>query len=414
MRLSTFLPAAMLLLLTGSASFSATAAIDLELSHQLDEERAERLEKLVGVFNARQHDYQVKLVRRVQGGAPKDLNLATREEQAQFVAAKGNFRPLHTVMKDAGEPLDAGQLSPELRVGLTDAKGNLFALPVAFGTPVLFINKASFRKAGLDPEKPPRTWIEVQKAADKLFDAGSSCPYTTSWPAWVHIDNLSTWNGVPVADGKGRLMFNSLVQVKHMAMLTTWAKARFFIYFDRRDEADRRFAAGECGMLTSTSSAFATLDAQRKKDTGVSPLPYHDDLPGVPAQTVASGASLWVGTGQKAVEYKGVARFVSFLLEPEIQVQLTTAGGFLPMTAAAGSKLLKDDVVGLNVAYNQLKGPGALNPVRVSEIDKVRIIVEEELEATWSGKKTAKQALDVAVERGNAVLPAALRTQLPK
>ncbi|MFR0874991.1 MAG: hypothetical protein ACLSHC_10575 [Bilophila wadsworthia] len=31
-------------------------------------------------------------------------------------------------------------------------------------------------------------------------------------------------------------------------------------------------------------------------------------------------------------------------------------------------------------------------------------IIDEELEAVWAGKKTAKQALDAAVERGNAEL----------
>ena len=61
----------------------------------------------------------------VQGDAPKDLNLVTREEQARFVAAKANFKPLHQVMKEANVPLDGGKLAPELRVGLSDAQGNL-------------------------------------------------------------------------------------------------------------------------------------------------------------------------------------------------------------------------------------------------------------------------------------------------
>ncbi|MEF8769928.1 extracellular solute-binding protein [Candidatus Accumulibacter contiguus] len=232
MRLLKILPAALAFALAAPfSSLTAAAPTEIDLSHQLDEERAERLEKLVERFNSRQKDYQVKLVRRVQGEAPKDLNLVTREEQARFVAAKANFKPLHQVMKEAGLPFDGGKLAPELRVGLGDAKGNLFALPIGLSTPVLFINKAAFRKAGLDPEKPPKTWAEMQKAADKLFDAGSTCPYTTSWPAWVHIDNLSSWNGVEVADAKGKLNFNGLVQVKHTAMLTTWAKGPFLHLF---------------------------------------------------------------------------------------------------------------------------------------------------------------------------------------
>ncbi len=402
--------------LASSAAVAAPLAIDL--SHQLDEERAERVEKIVERFNSRQNDYKVQLVRRTQGDAPKHLNLATREEQAKFVAAHTSFRPLHVVMKEAGESFDGRQLPPELHVGLDDAKGNLFALPIAWSTPVLYINKAAFRKAGLDPEKPPKTWAEAQNAADKLFDAGVACPYTTSWPSWVHIDNQSAWNGVEVADAKGRLKFNSLVQVKHTAMMTTWAKARFFIYFGRRDEADRRFAAGECGMLTSSSALFAALSDSRKADTGVSALPYHEDAQGAPYQTLADGASLWVGAGKKPAEYKAVARFVSFLMDAEQQVEMTAAAGFLPMTpaavAAAGSKLLKADLAGLNVARRQLQGPLALRALRVSQIEPVRIIVEEELEASWSGRTPAKQALDIAVQRGNAVLPAALRARVLK
>ena len=45
--------------------------------------------------------------------------------------------------------------------------------------------------------------------------------------------------------------------------------------------------------------------------------------------------------------------------------------------------------------------------------EPVRIIVEEELEAVWADKKPAKEALDTAVLRGNAILPSALKAQFP-
>ena len=385
------------------------ARTQIDFSHQLDEALAERLETLVERFNGQQKDYQLRLVRRVEGEAPADLNLVTREEQARFVANRAKFKPLYEVMREAKEPLDSDKLAPELRVGISDAKGKLFALPVALSTPVLYYNKAAFRKAGLDPETPPKTWWEVQLAADKLFDAGSRCPYTTSWPAWVHIDNLSALNGTEVADAKGRLNFNGLVQIKHVALLSSWYKSKFFAYFGRRDEADHRFAAGECGMLTSTSSLYASLRDNPAFETGVAPLPYYDDVRGAPQQTLADGASLWIGAGKKPAEYKGIARFVSFLMGAEFQVELTRAGGFLPMTpvarAAAKSKLLKADMAGLDVAYAQLQGKGTLRALRVSQIEPVRIIVEEELEAVWANKKPAKEALDTAVLRGNAVMP---------
>ncbi len=387
----------------------------IELSHQLDEERAARLEPLIERFNTQQKNVQVKLVYRVEGDAPKDINLVTREDYSRFISNKAKFKPLYEVMREAKQPLDAGKLSPELRDGLADTKGQLFALPVAFSTPVLYINKAVFRKAGLDPEMPPKSWADTQEIAGKLADSGSKCPFTTSWPAWVHIDNLAAWNGADVSDAKGTLNFNGLVEIKHVAMLATWYKSKYFSYFGRRDEADRRFANGECAMLTSSSSLSATLSENASLDVGVSALPYHDDVHGAPKSTLADGASLWIASGLKPAETKGVAALVNFILSPEVQVEMTIAGGYLPMTpvarAAAGSKLLKTDLAGLRVASSQLIGK-ALSPlVRVSQIERVRIIVEEELEAVWANKKPAKEALDNAVQRGNAIFQQLVATK---
>ncbi len=91
---------------------------------------------------------------------------------------------------------------------------------------------------------------------------------------------------------------------------------------------------------------------------------------------------------------------------------MTLAGGFLPMTSvartAAGSQLKKEDLDGLQVALDQLKGKAAAPFVRVSQVESVRRIVEEELESVWANRKPAKEALDHAVQRGNAVLKTVL------
>ena len=324
------------------------------------------------------------------------------------MANKAKFKPLYEVMREAHEPFDASQLSPELREGLSDARGQLIALPVAYSTPVLYFNKAAFRKAGLNPDAPPRTWAAMQEAAGKLDDSGSRCPYTTVRPAWVFIDNMSAWDGAEVNDARGQMAFNGLVQVKHIAMMATWYKSKYFVYFGRGDEADRRFASGECAMLTSSSSHFASLVEDKTLEVGVSTFPYHDDLHGAPQNTLADGSSLWVAAGLKPAETKGVAKFVKYILGLEVQINLTLAGGYLPMTpvarAAAGSKLLQGDLAGLQVAYAQLKGRASAPAVRVAQIEPVRAIVEEELEAVWANKKPAKQALDEAVQRANAVV----------
>ena len=391
-----------------AAAAKSVEPVAIELSHQLDEVQAERLEPLVDKFNKLNKDVQVTLARRADAAAPRHINLVTRDEYAKFLENRASFKPLHQVMREAKVSFDSSKLAPELRDSLVDGKGQLFALPVAFSTPVLFINKEAFRKAGLDPESPPKTWGDTQDVAGKLVAAGSECAYTTSWPAWILIDNISAWNGADVNDPKGSLTFNGLLQIKHVAMMATWYKSKYFSYFGRRDEADRRFANGECGMLTSSSALYASLSGNTAFEVGVAPLPYHDDVHGAPQNTLADGASLWVAGNLKPAETKGVAKFINYVLGPEVQIGLTLAGGFLPMTsvarAAASSQLKKDDLDGLQVALNQLKGKAAAPIVRVSQVDSVRRIVEEELESVWANRKPAKEALDNAVQRGNAVL----------
>ena len=58
----------------------------------------------------------------------------------------------------------------------------------------------------------------------------------------------------------------------------------------------------------------------------------------------------------------------------------------------------------MKIAYGQLQGKSASPKIRVAQIEQVRQIVEEELETVWADKKPAKEALDNAVERGNAAL----------
>ena len=161
-------------------------------------------------------------------------------------------------------------------------------------------------------------------------------------------------------------------------------------------------------MLTSSSWLYSSLNEQKAVDFGVAQLPYHDDVYGAPKNTLADGLSLWAGQGLKRDETRAVARFVNYILGPEVQLQMTVAGGFLPMTsvarAAAGSKLLKGEVAALQISYGQLQGRAMTPPLRVSQTDRVRLIVEEELEAVWENRKPAKEALDHAVRRGNAVM----------
>lgn len=384
------------------------AKTEIELAHNLGSVGEDRLQEVIERFNRDSKIGTIRLVRHGQGGKPATLNLVRRDDVDDLMRT-GGLAPLYKVMADAKEPLQVKGVSSDLTAGVTDDKGRFVALPIAYSTPVLFYSKAAFRKAKLDPEQPPKTWQEMQGMLDKLQDAGYACPYTTAWPVWVHIDNVGALSSAPATE-KGTLQFNDLIHVKHVAMLTTWQKARFYKSYGRGAEANAKFADGTCATITTDSWTYTEFREANGLEFGVAPLPHHDEVYGGRQHTLADGASLWVGAGQKPAEYKVAAKFVSYLLAPEMQIAMARTYGQLPVTdvarAALGSKVLRDHDQTLNVAYASLHGKGAQPVLRVANIDSVRLIVDEELEAVWDNKKPAKLALDVAVQRGNALLAA--------
>ncbi|MBS1144758.1 MAG: extracellular solute-binding protein [Proteobacteria bacterium] len=382
---------------------------EFELAHNLGPAGEERLQAIVDRFN-KESGSALKLVRLERGDKPAVLNLMRRYDLSDVLSQPKQFVPLHDMMAKAGEPLKVGEVLGDLKAGVVDAKGKLVALPVLYSTPVLFYNKNAFRKAKLNPDQPPKTWFEMQGMLDKLQDAGYACPYTSSWPVWVHVDNVSAISGVPAMTEKGQLTFNGLPQVKHLAMMATWTKANYFKLFGRGNEASARFHEGECAMISTDSREHVDFRDAKGVELGVAPLPYHDDVYGGRQSSLADGPSLWVGAGRSAAQYKQAAKFVSFLVSPEMQVEMVRVYGGLPMTAvaraAARSKVLQDGDKTLEIAYASLNGNGSKPGVRVANIDAVRIITDEEMEAVWADKKPAKAALDTSVTRGNAVLGA--------
>ena len=385
--------------------------VEVELAHELGNEQGAQLQKLVDRFNADNAGAKLVLSQRDwrKEAALPTLLLLKDESEARFLAGAPRFRPLWQVMKEAKQPLDT--LKPPAQMSLTtlDGAGHLLGLPVGLATPVMFYNKDAFRQAGLDAENPPKTWFDLQGALGKLYAAGYACPYASASTRWVHVENTDAWHNEAFANAKGNaLTVNGLVNVKHLAMMSSWVKSRYMHVIGRSNEADAHFASGECPVITTASSAWPGFVRNAKFAVGVSSLPYHDDIREAPRNTLAKGPDLWLGAGHKPAEYAVAARFVRFLLEPASQVEVQRNLGFLPLNKsgvlAVSSELLKDDLAQNRVAVAQLKNKPvteASHATRLAENQNVEDILDEELEALWADKKPAKEILDTAVSRAN-------------
>ncbi len=336
---------------------------------------------------------------------------------ATMMASKGAIVPVGKVMADAGHKFDSKAYISAVVGYYTAPNGQMLSFPLNSSTTVLNYNKDLFRKAGLDPNKPPATWPELVSAAAKLKASGVSCPFTTSWQGWTQLESFSTWHNTLFAtqnNGFGgtsaRLVFNSPLHVRHIENLANMAKQGLFQYRGRGNLGDAPFYSGECAMATASSSTYASIKKNAKFDFGIAPLPHYPDVPGAPQNTVIGGASLWVMSGKKAPEYKGVAAFFNHLTNAEIQARSHQRTGYLPVTLASFELTEKSGFYkqnpGTDTAVNQMirKTTEKSRGIRLGNFVQIRAIVDEELEQVWSGKKAAREALDSAVQRGNEQL----------
>jgi sn-glycerol 3-phosphate transport system substrate-binding protein len=421
----------LVLILASACCTPAFAQQEIRLWHAMGGALGTAMESLAQRFNESQKEFRVvaehkgsaedtmiaALAAARSPGGPH-LVQATDIGTAQMMAAKSAVRPVWQVFAEGGEPLDARAFLPAVASYFSDNAGKLVALPFNVSTPILFYNKDAFRKAKLDPESPPKTWYEMPKAMGALAEAGYDCVYTTVWPSWVLIENMSTWhnqdfatrdNGLAGLDAK--LIFNTHLMVRHVSMLSSWARAGYFTYSGRRIEGERRFAQGECAMVTAASSSYAQLRGEAKFDFGAAQLPYYDDIKGAPHHSMVSGGGLWAMAGKTTAETRGTARFLAWLTRPEVQAEWHQRTGYVPVTRAAYERTAQSGFYkthpGHEIAIRQLllnQPTRESRGIRLGEFAAIRAILEEELEPVWEGKVAPKLALDRAAERGDALL----------
>jgi len=428
--IAVFLRAASAVALFGVA-MSAQAVVEIQWWHSMSGKLGDKVNEIATKFNATQGDYKVTPVYKGQydesmaaaiaayraGNAPQIVQVF-EVGTATMMAAKGAVKPVYQLMAESGEKFDPKAFLGAVYGYYSDTQGRLLSMPFNSSSQVLYINDDAFRKAGLDPANPPRTWPEVGQAAEKLKASGASCAFTTGWQSWVQLESFSAWHNVPVATKDNgfagldtRLQWNEPVKVKHIQTLGDWSKKGLFTYAGRKDEPLAKFTSGDCAMITTSSGSYANIKANAKFNWRVARLPYWPDVAGAPQNTIIGGATLWVLTQKDPAVYKGIAKFFTFLSSPEVQADWHQSTGYVPITIAAydltKSQGFYEKNPGFDIAIGELnnKPPTANSKgVRIGNFVEIRNINDEELEQVWNGQKTAKQALDEAVRRGNEQL----------
>ena len=413
----------------------AQAQTEVTWWHAMGAELGEKLEEIAQGFNESQDEYRVVPV--FKGTYPETLTAAIAAFRANeqpaivqvfevgtgtMMAAEGAVYPVHQLMTDKGQPWDPeGFLQPVVGY-YSDTEGNILSMPFNSSTPILYYNKDIFEAAGLDPEQPPKTWGELEEMSRKIMESGAAtCGFTSGWITWVQTENFSAIHDQPfgtLENGFGGLgsefTFNHDALVKHWGNLKTWSDEGLFEYGGPvgGGDAPPKFYSGECAMYMNSSASRAGVILNSEGiDVGFAPLPYYEDIIEEPKNSIIGGATLWVLNGHSDEVYQGVAEFFSYLSSPEVQADWHQFTGYLPITNAAYELGQEQGYYaenpGSEIAIQQItRGTPTENSkgLRFGNLTQVRDAVDAEFEAMLAGQKTAQEALDAAVERGNQIL----------
>jgi sn-glycerol 3-phosphate transport system substrate-binding protein len=414
-----------------TASAASAEPVQLQWWHAMTSVNADRVNKIAADFNASQTAYEIVPV--FKGSYAETMNAGVAAYRAgnaphiiqifevgtaTMMAAKGAVKPVYQLMPEVGEPFDQNAYLPAVTAYYSTADGKMLSLPFNSSTAITYWNKDAFKKAALDPNQAPRTWPETLAAARKLQSAGSPCGLTAAWISWTQIEQFSAWHNIALAtkanglEGADAVLeFNNPVVSKHIQNLAEAQRDKNFDYGGRTTEPEGKFLTGECAMIQTSSAAYGIFKAGAKFDFGMAELPYYPDVGGAPQNSIIGGASLWVMGGKKPEEYKGVAKFFTFLSQTGLQQRLHEDTGYLPITKAAYEATkasgFYEQNPGREIPVLQMTArPPTENSrgLRLGNLVQIRDVIAENLETVFAGKSDAKPALDDAVKRGNDLL----------
>jgi sn-glycerol 3-phosphate transport system substrate-binding protein len=403
---------------------ASSDAVEITFWHAMSGSREKVIQGIAERFNQSQTKYQVKpeytgsyaetltkALAAYRSGTPPTI-VQVYEVGTRTMLDSDAIVPVHTLNK--GEVDWADVVQPIMKYYSVD--NNLYCMPFNSSTAMLYYNKDMFVAAGLDPEKPPKTWAEVEEYSKKIMDAGAATGgFSMGWPAWILEQMYATHNQLFANQDNGRtglateVYLNSEFGVK---VLTEWqrmAKEKILVYGGREYAANDPFLAKQFPFLFQSTSSLGGILKSAEFKVGTAFLPRLDGYE--TGNSVVGGGCLWLMNKATPEQQAGSWEFFKFINSVDETIAWHKGTGYFPATNTAYEKLKADgwfkEEPNHATAFDQILG-GADTPasrgVLLGNFVQIRDIVGAAIEEAVVNNVDPKAALDKATNETNQVL----------
>jgi ABC-type glycerol-3-phosphate transport system substrate-binding protein len=270
--------------------------------------------------------------------------------------------------------------------------GKLWGIPDQTNGLCLFYNKELFRKAGLDPDSPPKTWDELVGFGKKLTDEeGGVFGIGLRNSLWWSLPFFYTY-GAEFLSGDGKhCLLNSAEGVRAFQLKADMYRKHGIEGGAWRAggiQDDLGFQNGRYAMVLNGPWAVENLK-RTGIDFGVGLIPEGP----VGSYTNVGGNNLVVFKSTERPEL--AAEFLMFVASEEIQRMWAETLGQIPVNINASDAITSEEHPYLAVFVEQMKT--AIPRPQTLYYPEIENLMNPEMQACLDGTKSVKDALDTAV-----------------
>lgn len=283
--------------------------------------------------------------------------------------------------------------------------GKVWGVPFQRSTIIMYYNKDMFKKAGLDPNKPPKTWDEMVSYGKKLTNENSwgvMIP-STGYPYWM-FGALAKQNGETLMDGNGKkTYFNNPGVVEALGFWKDLSQKYGVMPKGTIEWGTLRknFLEQKSAMMWHSTGNLTVVKNSAKFDFGVAMLPK-SKMRGTPT----GGGNFYIFKKTSQKEREASLKLIKFMTSPENSAKWSMKTGYIGISQAAyDTDALKNYVKefpAAKVAKEQLEFATA--EFSTYQTGRIRKMLDDAIQAVLTDKKSPKDALDEAQNRATKLL----------
>ncbi len=393
----------LMLAVVGLGLALAQRPVDVPFWHTAGPPGQEVLEGMIREFNASQREYRIvpNFVGDYREGGLKLLAALRSGGAPALFHAEISFLG-RMVQDNIALPLDdyLGNLPSDFYPSFLETgrlRGRTFGLPIGLSIPVFFYNADQFGSRGLGA---PRTWDDVATAAQRLTTRAAK-GYTVSSDIYS-FNVLVMSRGGSIVNAQGRPDFTNAKAVESLEYLQGLVRRNIA---QSRNIAEAQFSVADF-LRTKTFMGIAPITVWPLIENRA-PIPFRLGVAAVPrssdGKVPLAGGTLVVLRGANEQQARGAVTFWRFLMEPPNIAKWVRATYYMPMRRAA-QPLLEDfyrEDPRRRVAFSQIENADVW--LQDPEFTVWYSFLEDALERALKGNANARQVLEEAQRRANAV-----------